>query len=68
VARTALPSAANDIAIHGGSVRRETQILSGSSVAAAGSTHSTSRARGIGSRFRPATQKTSQVRPTEKFK
>ena len=68
VSRAALPSAANDIAVQGGSVRRETQIVSGAAAAAGGGIPSPSRSRGIGSRFRPAAQKTAQVRSTEKFK
>ena len=69
VSRAALPSAANDIAVQGGSVRRETQIVSSASAAAAGGgIPSLSRSRGIGSRFRPAPQKTGPIRSTEKFK
>ena len=52
VSRAALPSAANDIAVQGGSVRRETQIVSGAAAAAGGGIPSPSRSRGIGSRFR----------------
>jgi len=63
VARAALPAAANDVAASGGSIRRETRIVSGESALAAGGSHSPSRARGIGSRFRSA-----PVRSTEKFK
>jgi type IV secretion system protein VirB6 len=68
VARAALPSAANDTAI-AGSTHRETRIMSGGGMAtAAGGNPSVSRARGIGSRFRTAPQKTSLARSTEKFR
>ena len=63
VSRAALPSAANDIAVQGGSVRRETQIVSGAAAAAGGGIPSPSRSRGIGSRFRAT-----PARSTEKFR
>ncbi|HWK41307.1 MAG TPA: type IV secretion system protein [Croceibacterium sp.] len=68
--RGALPAAANDISGTGGATRRETRIVPGAVASAAGDGghHSISRARGIGSRFRAAPQKTGQSRSTEKFK
>jgi type IV secretion system protein VirB6 len=68
VARAALPSAANDTAAVG-ATHRETHVVPGAAASAAsGGHHAVSRARGIGSRFRSAPQKTSLARPTEKFR
>lgn len=64
VARAAAPVAANDT-VPAGTTRRETQVISGAAATAASSAagQPVSRARGIGSRFR-----TASARSTEKFR
>ena len=64
VARAAAPAAANDTA-PAGATRRETQVISSAAATAASAAagQSASRARGIGSRFR-----TPSARSTEKFR
>jgi type IV secretion system protein VirB6 len=68
--RGALPPAANDTSGVSGATRRETRIVQGAGFSAApgGGNSSFSRARGIGSRFRSAPQKTGQSRSTEKLR
>lgn len=70
VAQPAALAAANDTAGPPGAALRQTRIVSGAPAPAIveGGNHSLSRARGIGSRFRAAGQKTSLTRSTEKFK